>query len=480
MGVAKPLQKMLARKLVGRGAKNLDELAAAGKASDDLRFTELEQNTLKEFQSQQGAIDSLENLPSITDEVRRADIIENEMDRLAGLEPTEKNPMYRVQARTPEEYKARISEQLTDPEFSNNAQAIAAMDVDTTIHGDMAGGAAEIALRNKQWLDDSAELSAAVFKGREGEQLRKWAEGSYTRGDFGDTGPMKDFPMVMYHADIRTDPTGRILIQFTDDATQSGLHTGSLQATLDIVAPTRSAKKTLDDVTDAFGQFEDQVWDATKTEVDIRDPFIKAVKEVQNRKFLRTGDAPLPGDSFQFVEETVDEIFEEFRTFLDQTTLSPEATVALNQLDPARLKTRLRVLLQANFDSNMFPFITKRKMGLVMPDIQHWDAPNVAENLLSLGIIEDDILNTIMQLDNVNANKLLKSSMKDQGYDHIAYHNAGEDAGTLSFIFFDEDSIQKLYAPTAIDSPTLGKQAALSVMLAPLLGALSAATGDNK
>ena len=457
------------QRAAARGAAGNSQRAAM-KSVDDVFNTE-----------RRGLIDDTDpEQIQIKDDIRASEELHEEIARAQAFDPKNTSPTFERQARTPEEWKARLP-QLQNAEYANHARIQSVMDTDLTAGGDtIAEGVPVIRERQQQWLDDSAAVTDEIFQGRYGEQLKKFGEGSYTRADFGDTGPNKHLPMVMYHGDTRTDPTGRELIQFSPDANQSGLHSGSLQATEDIIAPTRIAKKNLDSVVDAFEQFEADMANEAGQIVNIREPFIKAVKEVQARIFHRVGDAPIPGDSFKFVAEVVDEIFEEFSLFVEQVDLPQGTRTILNQLDRPRLNQRLSTLLRANFDNNRFPFIANTKQALYMPDIQDWSASNVATNLLDLDIIDDDILRTIENSGLAEGNELLQKSLAEKGFDHIAYHNAGEDAGTLSFIFFNDHNIQRLYAPTVPNNAGKGKQAALSVLLAPLLGALNAPVRNEK
>ncbi len=466
------LQKVLGKRLLTRGAGSVDEALQLTKQADKARLEELGQTSLVDFQKSQGSIDATQSVDeTVSLQVRQAQAAEDEATRVAAINPSNKDPLYNQQALTPDEYKDRLP-QLIDPEFSHNARMISAGESDLTLTDQ---GFGDIAGKNAAWVADSEAVTREVFQGRAGATLRGYVGDSpYTRGAFGDTSELADLPMTFYHVDVRTDPTGRGLIQLTSDAREGGLHTGSRAATDAVKGLTERGKNTLDSVVETLERFEDRLFDAVGETVEIRNPFLRAVNEVQRRKFLRTGDAPIPGNSFDDVESIVDEVFEELSIFLDEVEIPGEARVVLEQKDATRLKSRLKSLLSSNFDSNSFPFITDVKQGLVMPDIQDWQPQNIAENLFGRGIFPDDELSAIKQMQTPQANDALQELLSGRGYDHIAYHNAAEDSGSLSLILFREQNVQKLYDPSLPGMAGKGQQAALAVMLAPLVGALNA------
>jgi hypothetical protein len=357
------------------------------------------------------------------------------------------------------EYQDRVA-QLTRADYSHNARMES---VGRTGLGLSHKDALDIPIKNEEWLASSRVVTEQALSGRAGAKLRDFAStGAYTRRQFGDTGPLADEPMVFYHVDLWKDPTNRLpLIQMTDDAAEGGLHVGSRMATEELTTGSRQSRKNFDEAVATLNEFDPKT----------KDVFLRAVEEAKVARFRRTGDPVMPLHAREEIDSMVDEIFENFDTFMRAGDPDGPAILALDTAD--KLKSRLKGLLRADYDNARFPLVTDVKQGLVMPDIQNWEVDNIADNLIGMKIFPDDELEAIKQMGTQQGNKRFKELMAEKGYDHIAYHNGAEDSGTLSLVLFNDNNYRSLYQPSAADVAGAGNNAAYSVMFEPLERAIA-------
>lgn len=496
MGKLKALQSIAeATSEVSKGNRLLGDLDGAGKPIKALGgpsslATEIKPlpglDNIAEYSKVQGELDKAASVPAkpadVRAEIARRELEADEIQRIHRISPDYTDVSFSAQARTPEEFSSRM-EQFRDAEFSENA----------TLHGvgnnvgDTSSNLKDrVAGKQQDWLAGSEQLNTSIRRTRTGPALKIWADDSpYKRSALGDTGPLADEPLIFYHVDSRTDPTGNPTpIQFEANANEFGLHVGSQRAASDIGGGALPiARQTQADLKQFFVDFENDLKLEFEDveDFDLAGAFQRAVDEKSRNMFIRPGDISRPGlAKREEFNELVDELFEDMVGFSSFSDVPPRVRRALDIPQVAAFKTRVSSIMHSNYNSSGFPMVTNVKKGLHIPDIGNFEARNIADQLFGRGIIADDTLEAIKQMPSTERNIALRSALEEQGYDHIIYHNAAEDAGNYSLILFDEANMQNLYSPNLPRSGTAGVQAQQAAMLAPFLGALGASVRDDK
>ena len=417
---------------------------------------------LTQYQQAANELDSLELAKTpqdVLDRVARNEMVELENQRLKAISPENTKISILHQSKSAEEFKARVP-QLTNPEFAKSSldlirsgskevkslDEIPLVDVKTS---------QEIKAAHSKFLSDTEKLTRSLMKDpRIGPQLKAWyGDGAYTRRMFGDTSDIADEPMIFFHIDTKTDPTGRPIIQFSRDANEFGLHIGSADAIMAFENIVKQPRLEFGTLTSILRKSD------KKRATNLADAFDAAVQEQSQAMFRRGGDDYIGRQATEELEKAIDGAFEglsaDVKTWLveqdrlgnfDQLGLTGALERGTASVD--RMKMILKARLKSQFDSTAYPVIPNVKNGLVLPDIQSWTARNISKELEGLGIIDDDTLFAIQQASNAEGNDMLRSALNKAGYDHIAYHNANEDAGNLSLLLFEESTVQNALAPT--------------------------------
>ena len=435
MGVPKPLQKTLVRKMVGQGSKSMDELAVASKASDDIRFSQMEQETLKELQTTQAQLDA--DVFDIRKEIDEAMAIEEEVARRSAVISPKAEPTTFHQARDAEEFAERYNQQMFDPAYSaRSARGADASKITKAReqHVAMVGVMRENLNKIPRWK----------------QRVDKWAEGS----------PYKDD--IQFHTDRVGDPTRpNSFIQF-EEPRELGIHAGYNAQAEDIVKAggIEGVLRQQVDLEDTIKQIAGQL------DLDIVD--------VQ-REFVRATDA------FYlqvFQKETNPNIWDGVLDMVD--TFMKE--MGAGQIRRATAGKTLVSNLQALSVPNTTPFLFRGRNGLLLRDKGTFYLETVrrqVEDIFPESI--DAIRAATSSGTRAEKTKGLTSFLESKGYDHAYYYNRVEGKGGVSIINWNPDLQASPWdARFSRDNPAAQARAATTYVLGALGVGLGAASRSDK
>ena len=304
------------------------------------------------------------------------------------------------QTESPEEYTTRFANQLEDPVHSTIA-----------IHGRVpdVNAVPNIETSIKTWKDTSKRIFDKMGANPRWQQrIDQWYGDSAFKG------------RVIYHTDKYTDPTRHgDFIQFTDPS-EMGLHGGSSAAAGRFIGFGGDADAAIAVEKDGQQLIQELAMMAEIPTKRLESVFARKIEELMVQKFSRGTDRIPPTD---------DEWFD----ILDQigATLGEETAT----------ETKILVQQLANVPKpNTTPFLFRGKNGLLLRDDGGFTPGHVFPQLEELYPHDsDEILSIMGRQGRLEKTKGLQQFIESKGYDHIVYHNAVEDRGTLSIINWNPD-----------------------------------------
>lgn len=350
-----------------------------------------------------------------------------EIRRQRILDP-EANLEISAQTRTPEEYAERWHKQINNAGYAaRSVLGIHDPTVTRTIGDKLleewtghvrASIMRDISVQNK--VSRSFKNNPRTMKYLEG-----WMEGSpYTR-------PGKSQPHVFFHVDRYSDPlTSNIedMIQFSDDANELGLHSGTMVAAEGATIKTPEAGMQAHE---AFADWIDEL--AGYTGKDQRELHVlvgDAITNFTERRFevaWKNRQSIDLGDVFNDVEE-----------FLGRSLVEEGLPVE----DVFR---NLRSIVRTLPIPDTTPHFFRGKNGLLMEDRGGWFPNGVILQLMEI-FPEDRILLEAM----ARENKSIREYIESKGYDHVVYNNTVEDKGMPSIITWNPDLVMSLFDPRLV------------------------------
>ena len=405
MGVSIALQKALARKLLGRSAKSIDELAVSLKAADKTAFSRMDQEVLKEFDLTQGALDKVDEtlnasvgmqaqLRALYDEA-------NELSRRAAITDPKAEPTTYHQANSPEEFSHRLANQWT-PDYASRAIAGS-----QSFNPDVGASTALEILNNRVANDAIVETFTKQFDKipRYSARLKEW------QGD----SPYK----MQFHVDRITDTRNPdVSIQFTD-AREIGNHGGSVAASEGVIGGANA--------------IEEGMKLAGEHALDIK---AIAAELGMSPKALDLKIATATNDFYlaKFNKTDGTGIWDDLKPLFDQYDEIMGATAGTGR----KLLNEIRDLPTPNTT----PYYFRGVNGLLLDDTGGFSPRIVGDQLLNIfnNDVDMDIIEAALKAGSrPKVTKALTDFIESKGYDHITYFNTVEDKGSLSIINWKPD-----------------------------------------
>ena len=433
MGVPKPLQKTLVRKMVGHGSKSMDELAVASKASDDLRFSQMEQETLKEFQTTQAQLDA--DVFDIRKEIDEAVNAEMELERRTAVVSPKAEPTTFHQARDAEEFAERYREQMFDPVYSSKASVGR---LDAVIVSDVEEARAV-------HLEQVAATRQNLNKIPRWEQRTKaWSEG----------GPYADD--IQYHTDRIGDPTRPDgFIQF-EDPREIGIHMGYNAQAESIIKP--DIESVLKEQADFEAALNLMARVLKIDPIEIQRRFARATNDFYLQKFRKETNPNIWDD----VEQIIDR-------FTDKINANPQAASFINEMKEMQVP-------------NTTPLLFRGKNGILLRDEGSFYLETVRAQVED--IFPDDVMEiaaAVSKGSRAERTKGLTNFLESKGYDHAYYYNRVEGKGGVSIINWNPDLQASPWdARFSRDNPAIQARAATTYVLGVLGVGLGAASRSDK
>ncbi len=461
---------------------------AAGALKRPVRTTDLKGDLsilegTSEYERTAGELDKLNQAPATPKDVREEIGMKldefNEQERIEHISPEFKDVDYNAQAATPEEFSAMVP-RFGDPDVASVALVKGSGVNISSKEIIEAESAMPFKIQMKRWEKVQNPTLEVVLNNK---GLIDWAsQGAYTRGAlFGADIANADAPVIWYRMDIRQDPRADLSpIQFDPNAREFGMHVGSRSAGQHIISPkvTEFQEGRIKDIRSMFDELREPL---EAQGIDPTELFQKAFEEVRVNMFLRYGEKPFETPTLKVLDDVVDDFFETLKNsanakgiegldFTDERTSS------------ALFKSILSSIMRTSYDPLQHPLMTNVKKGLFVQDLGPDNTANgIAQNLLGRGIFSDERLTAILDgATNADSNIMLRDLLRENGYDHLVYVNAGEDVGVPSIVLFDQDNYQNLYKPTiGTKNGPDGHKAATAAALAPLAIALGLDDADT-
>lgn len=347
------------------------------------------------------------------------------------------------QTESPEEYAVRITNQLEDPVHSAKA-----------LYGD------DLALQDVQIIPDIEksigtwkETSEVIFNKmganpRWKQRIDQWYGDSAYKG------------RVIYHTDKWTDPTRHgDFIQFIDPM-EMGLHGGSSAAAGRFIGFGGNVNAAISVEKDGQQLIKELSLMAGIPTRELEGVFARRIEDLMVQKFTKGGDRALPTD------DEWSAVLREVSDALGEGAGEEAAILAKQLADVPK--------------PNTTPFLFRGKNGLLLRDEGGFTPGHVYPQLEQLFPDDaDEILAIMGRKGKLEKTKGLQAFIESKGYDHVVYHNAVEDKGTLSIINWNPDLQTSLWD----DAFTAGdpKQAAsiIAGAMTSALGFGSAALRDE-
>ena len=420
MGVGKAVETIVEGTRAARRGAKVDQAVSAARRGAANRGQQA-QLSLQEIVADHNASIKSQGAQSELVAVRKGLTEEQEQFRVSELEDRTFSPSADVdlsaQARDPESFRRKYHQQLSDPDFSTRGGQLMHMDSPPL---------------PKEMIVES-QINDFVFQGLAGGQALRGRSGIRAMNWLGDSPYTRSFssdkPRIFVHIDRHTDPTRpNDLIQF-DDPWEMGVHSGTNEAAiLATIGQGHTAQDALQGTMARLKQFDadlDELFGYSEFPKEDREVFVTALENHFRQRFTRGGSDV--------------ETWEEAKEIIEGTLYDIGAPTELVNQYIAKAK---------NFpNANSTPHLFRGKNGLYLRDLGGFQAENVAKQLEQ---IFPDNLNEIKaamsQSGGKNRQLALRKFIEDQGYDHIIYHNALEDRGSLSIINWNRDLYMPLYS----------------------------------
>lgn len=369
---------------------------------------------------------------------RDADAISEREHRL--FSSTNDTGFHRFQTENSEEFGRRLNEQLVDPEFSR--RVVGGVDVGFPANAPVSQITTD-QIRNKQGIDDVFQMHMGLStlgpkNPRVHARAKAWSgDTPYTSGDN---------PKVFVHIDRQTDPTrmgqDAGYVQF-ERPNELGMHSGTNTAAQS--ATIRSTSAGMQSMADLDSMLDEIV-----------------------------GLSDEPAITKQLLIETMEEGL--YNRFLEKPDISQAALYdgLAQDLETVGIPTD-DVVLRSMFGrmktvptASSTPHLFRGKNGLYLRDEGGFGPETVGAQLLELFPEQADEIHSI--LGSGSRNKGLQQFIEKQGFDHVVYHNAVEDKGTLSIINWNEDLFMSLYDPRLAGNKPQDRAAAMAAFTMSSLG----------
>ena len=409
MGVPVSVQKKIAKQLAGAAATTVDEANQAIRATSDTnRLTELEQRSLSEYQRTQGVRDRATTSLEIDLEEEIAKVAEQE--RLVGISASSAEPSVRHQANGPEEFKIRLENQLRDPQYA--ASSVFTMPPSAEL--------GETIVKESQQLHRTT-VDQALGKLRAND---RWT--ARTNEWFGDSPYKND---LQFHTDRQSDPLrSNSFIQF-EEPKELGLHSGTNKAAEQVISMQgiEDVLKNMDDQQQAIEQIAGELG---MTVIAVEKEFGKATRKHFLDHFRTQGIEADPN-----IWDNTGMILDFFAEQISSDNLAVGKLIQQMKDLPTPSTT---------------PFLFRGKNGLLLQDLSAWTPSTVGDQLLDIftSSVDQDIITVALGRSGRTAKtKALTEFIESKGFDHVIYHNAVEDKGSLSIINWNEDLMASPWSP---------------------------------
>lgn len=454
-------------------AKKVDKGAEAAASAADLQRLDPTAEgssitflgTADEYEKTANALDA-QNIPAtpqaVAFEVEKAQLEAAEQARQAGIADPGVPRSFSHQTRDPSEFAVRLSNQLSDPEFS--ARSIMNLDetdelgnIRTALDAGAASGPERQFVDTVDAVRSSQKRHQNIVEGimtplakstRWKKAVDEWHGDSPYSGD------------IQFHVDRHTDPTRpNSFIQF-EEPREFGVHSGTNAAA--------EATISRGGIAEVMMNQEQQAAAVAQVAGTLGVP----VKELETT-FARAADAHFRQVFTKKAGVNVwDEVDQILERFVDEFGAPP---------NEAR---QFRMGLQSLPRPNTTPFLFRGRNGLLLEDTGGFKTNNVANQLANIFNTEEDILAidvALGELGDSAKQKALQKFIEDKGFDHIIYHNSVEDKGSLSVINWNPDLMASPWDFPFVRNPSEQANAATSFVMAAMgLGGASATVREEQ
>lgn len=372
---------------------------------------------------------------------------------------------FEVQTESPEEFSKRYREQFRDRDFAYRA-AFGNDPHDTALaHLNMGPGPEQI----KQQMGERAinELTFQFTVGRKvfnpirsprarSRALEWLGESPYVR-----EGKDINTPQIFVHMDRWADPNGSMMsqdpIQFSDEANELGMHSGSYLA---------AEQASVRDINEVMFRHQDFQNDIEQFAGLSDNP--ERVKEM----IVETLEANLVDKFKSFGKEGWGKVGQDLQDELNM--LLVELGVPNPSMEVATFLSRLRSLPVPSTTPHLF----RGKNGLYLRDMGGFGPEEIGRQLKLLYPDETTKIDTILDGGGPTTTKGLRKFIEDKGFDHVIYHNSAEDKGSISIINWNPDLWMSIYDPRLHKSAE-GQANAMAAYVLGLMGLGGAAVQQD-
>jgi hypothetical protein len=362
------------------------------------------------------------------DAQRAADAAKTREDRI--YNPKTEVVDYSAQAQSPEEFKRRLVDQLEDPSYASRAST---PDQLPDLHD-------EIAVR---LVKDQAFQEDIIGRFKKQPRFEARMNALTQESAYGNR--------VFVNIARQSDPTrsGTSMIQF-EHPHEFGLHSGTnVAAQQATIRDPDIASQSLQAIDEMIG---DVAMGAGMSEKQARALLFDAVEDFFNVQFTE-GRSMAAHVAWSDVSDTLRARFE--------ANGFPGA-------EANQIIARLKQMPTASSTPHFF----LGKNGLLLNDLNGNFRPDEVGRQLQdiFNDVDDyDEIQAAMSGPRAEATKKMQAFLESKGYDHIVYHNAAEDRGTLSIINWNEDLFLPLLDERLVgDAPRQAAQTAASYVLGSL------------
>lgn len=401
---------------VATGAKRLDNF------DPDNAPTLRMMDAWEEYEALSGAEPSIRVTPGPTPidaEIAAEKAAEAESRRISAItSPAQEDMNYLHQARNPKEFKARVQNQLDNPDY-----AALVVNSDKLDMGGIGVTPDWVRVRNEADQLMQTRTKAGPMRNPRYAARVKAATKDSAYED-----------RVFYHVERQADDSGK-LPQFGPNPHELGLHSGTYAAAIQATVRSEEAMEQALQMGDELIEMLAMPLDMTPKQV--AQQLIPQLERFFTLKFQGVADGPA-GAVF-------DELAANWGRIAKENGF-PEQEIG-------RTIARLRRLPTASVTPHYF----RGRNGLHLSDVDgNWFDTTVIDQLRKIFPNEAPRLRQILNAPRNDRTVQIQKFIEDQGYDHVVYHNQAEDHGTLSIINWNEDLMVPVWADELLDGSTDG------------------------
>lgn len=363
----------------------------------------------------------------IEDEIVQQSAAQTELTRLQKIKNPTAEPSTFYQAADADEFKVRYNEQLKNPTYSVKSAIghLASGDLEQLVksqgeHITMRNNMMHRLRKNERW----------------GKRYDEWVGDSAYKDE------------VFFHVDKWTDPTRpNSFVQF-EDPLEMGLHAGTANAANRFVGfgGVEGAMQVQGD----FAQSLDEL--AGLADIDPKELHRIVAREIEAKfqaKFTR-GQQPDISDDWVEIMGKIDERV--------GTDAGDEAQAILSRMKEFPTPSTT-------------PMVFKGRNGLLMQDLNaNFRPEEVGRQLEDIFPDDADAILAASSGTRAEKTKKLQDFIESKGYDHIIYHNAVEDRGSLSIINWNPDLQRSVYDMELAGASDVGGASAQAQAFIGMLG----------